>query len=63
MFGGMKGVSASEYSARMNALSAGSGGGRGGRSVPSQQSHMKGATTTPLCLCELMRKSDQARKK
>lgn len=60
MFGRWTGVSAKEFGARVNAMSAGSGGGgHGGRSVPSLPGHVKGATTTPLCLCELQRKSDQ----
>lgn len=65
MFGGLTGISAKEYGARVNSMVAGGGGGgHGGRSVPSLPGHAgKGSTTTPLCLCELQRQGDQARKK
>lgn len=68
MFGGLTGISAKEYGARMNAMSsmsAGGGGGHGGRSVPSLPSHVgagKGQTTTPLCLCDLQRQGDKKKK-
>jgi hypothetical protein len=56
MFGGFGGVAP-----KGKKLSA--GGGRGGQSVPNQASHGQPMTTSPLCLCDLQRKGDKARKK